>query len=368
MGVGTRAVESVGVTAPLPSPDFWRGRRVLLTGHTGFKGSWTALWLKQLGARTTGFALQPDTDPSLFSLAGVAQDLDSRIGDLRAPEAVAAAVAAADPEIVLHYAAQPLVRRAIADPVETIAVNALGLAHLLAALRDRPALRRVLVVTSDKVYDNRERGVAFAEDDPLGGKDPYSASKAAAEMVARAFAATYFAPKGVALVTARGGNVIGGGDYSEDRIVPDIMRAWSQGVRPLLRMPAATRPWQHVLDCIAGYLVYVERAHADVPRTLNFGPDPADPVTVAELTRAMLEAIGAPPEFDLDPNPGAVEMKSLAVDASRARATLGWRNRLSSAAAIRWTAEWRRRVRLGESARAVSLDQIDAYGALEARP
>ena len=359
-------MESVGVTASLPSPDFWRGRRVLLTGHTGFKGSWTALWLKRLGARTTGFALPPDTDPSLFLLAGVAEDLDLRLGDLRAPEALSAAVAAADPEIVLHYAAQPLVRRAIADPVETIAVNTLGVARLLQALRDRPALERILVVTSDKVYDNRERGVAFAEDDPLGGKDPYSASKAAAETIARAFAETYFTPRGVALVTARGGNVIGGGDYAEDRIVPDIVRAWSKGAKPLLRMPTATRPWQHVLDCVGGYLVYAEQARADVPRALNFGPDPGDPVTVAELTRAMLEALGAPPEFDVDPHPGAVEMKSLAVDASLAGATLGWRNRLSSAAAIRWTAEWRRRVRLGESARAVTLDQIDAYGAIEA--
>jgi len=354
------------VSGSLPSPDFWRGRRVLLTGHTGFKGSWTALWLKSLGACTTGFALPPDTDPSLYALADVAQDLHSRIGDLRATEAVAAAVAAADPEIVLHYAAQPLVRRAIADPVETIAVNALGLAHLLQALRDRPALKRILVVTSDKVYDNRERGAAFAEDDPLGGKDPYSASKAAAEIIARAFAQTYFTPRGVALVTARGGNVIGGGDFAEDRIVPDIMRAWAKGERPRLRMPTATRPWQHVLDCVAGYLIYAERAGDDVPRALNFGPDPADPVTVAELTRAMLEALGAKPEFDVDPNPGPPEMKSLAVDASRARATLGWRNRLSSAAAVRWTAEWRRRVRLGESARAVTLDQIDAYAALPA--
>ena len=354
------------MSAPLPSPDFWRGRRVLLTGHTGFKGSWTALWLKTLGARTTGFSLPPNVDPSLFSLAGVAQDLDSRLGDLRAPEAVAAAVAAADPEIVLHFAAQPLVRRAIADPVETIAVNALGLAHLLQALRDWPALERILVVTSDKVYDNREHGLAFAEDDPLGGKDPYSASKAAAEMIARTFAATYFAPKGVALLTARGGNVIGGGDYSEDRIVPDIVRAWPQGVRPLLRMPTATRPWQHALDCIAGYLLFVERADRIAARALNFGPDPTDRVTVAELTRAMLEALGAKPEFDVDPNPGVVEMKALAVDASAARAALGWRNRLTSAAAIRWTADWHRRVRFGESARAVALGQIDAYGAIEA--
>ena len=366
MGVWAGAVEDLGVTAPLPSPDFWRGRRVLLTGHTGFKGAWTALWLKRLGARTTGFALAPDTDPSLFALAGVADDLDSRIGDLRAPEAVTAAVAACDPQIVLHYAAQPLVRRAIADPVETVAVNALGLAHLLAALRDRPALQRVLVVTSDKVYDNRELDVAFEEDDPLGGKDPYSGSKAAAEMIVRAFAATYFAPRGVAVVAARGGNVIGGGDYADDRIVPDIVRAWAQGRRPVLRMPTATRPWQHVLDCVAGYLLYVERADRAGQRALNFGPDAERPVTVAELTRTMLEALGAAPEFDVDPPSRPIEMQSLSVDASRARAALGWRNRLAGAAAIRWTADWHRRVRLGEDARSVTLDQIDAYGATEA--
>jgi CDP-glucose 4,6-dehydratase len=356
----------VGVSAPLPSPDFWRGRRVLLTGHTGFKGSWTALWLKRLGALTTGFALAPDADPSLFQLAGIAADLDSRLGDLRAPEAVAAAVAAADPEIVLHYAAQPLVRRAIADPVETVAVNALGLAHLLAALRDRPAVTRILIVTSDKVYDNHELDVPFEEDDPLGGRDPYSASKAAAEIIARAFAATYFAPRGVALVTARGGNVIGGGDYAEDRIVPDIVRAWAKGRRPVLRMPQATRPWQHALDCVAGYLLYVERADHVAQRALNFGPDAEHPVTVAALTCAMLEALGAAPEFDVEANPASIEMQSLSVDASRAQAALGWRNRLSSAAAIGWTADWHRRVRLGDNPRAVTLDQIAAYGAIEA--
>jgi len=358
-------VENVGVKAPLPSPEFWRDRRVLLTGHTGFKGGWTALWLKRLGAEVTGFALAPDTDPALFHLADVGRDLDSRLGDLRDPEMVRAAVAAADPEIVLHFAAQPLVRRAIAEPVETIAVNALGLAHLLDALRERPRLERILVVTSDKVYDNREAGRPFAEEDPLGGKDPYSASKAAAEMIARAFAQTYFTPEGVALITARGGNVIGGGDYAQDRIVPDIVRAWATGARPRLRMPEATRPWQHALDCIAGYLLYVEQAHRAAPRALNFGPDPAHPVTVGELTRAMLEALGAPPLFDVEPAPGGLEMRSLAVDAARAQAELGWRNRLPSAEAIRWTADWHRRVRLGESPRAVTLDQIAAYCAIE---
>jgi CDP-glucose 4,6-dehydratase len=359
-------VESLAVTAPLPRDEFWRGRRVLLTGHTGFKGSWAALWLKRLGATTTGFALAPAARPALFDLANVAQDLDSRIGDLRAPEAVSAAVAAADPEIVLHFAAQPLVRRAVAEPVETLAVNAMGTAHLLEALRGAKRLERILIVTSDKVYLNRERGEAFAEDDPLGGEDPYSASKAATEMIARTYGRTYFAPRGVALATARGGNVIGGGDAAEDRIVPDIVRAWARGERPVLRMPEATRPWQHALDCLAGYFLYVESLDRPIPRALNFGPDPTDPVTVAELTRAMLDALGAPPEFDTGALAGSIEMRSLSIDSRRAQRELGWRNRLSSAAAVRWTADWHRRVRLGEDPRAVTLAQIEAYGALPA--
>jgi CDP-glucose 4,6-dehydratase len=368
MGERARAVESLGMSAPLPREGFWRGRRVLLTGHTGFKGAWAALWLARLGATTTGFALAPDTSPALFDLAGVAGDLVSRIGDLRAPEAVSAAVAAADPEIVLHFAAQPLVRRAIAEPIETLAVNAMGTAHLLDALRSAERVERIVIVTSDKVYDNSESGEAFGEDSALGGKDPYSASKAAAEMIARAYAQTYFAPRGVALVTARGGNVIGGGDYAQDRIVPDIIRAWQLGRRPVLRMPEATRPWQHALDCIAGYFLYAEAADRPVARALNFGPDPKDPVTVGELTRAMLEALGAASEFETEPVKGSIEMRSLSVDARRAQSELGCRNRLDSAAAIAWTADWHRRVRLGENPRAVTLGQIDSYCALPASP
>jgi CDP-glucose 4,6-dehydratase len=359
-------VENLDVTAPLPAEEFWRGRRVLLTGHTGFKGSWAALWLARLGAKTTGFALAPETRPALFDLAEVGRDLDSRIGDLRAPGTVRAAVAAAEPEIVLHFAAQPLVRRAIAEPIETLAVNAMGTAHLLEALRGAERLERVLIVTSDKVYDNRERGEAFCEDDPLGGKDPYSASKAATEMIARAYGQTYFAPRGVALATARGGNVIGGGDSAEDRIVPDVVRAWVLGKRPVLRMPEATRPWQHILDCLAGYLLYVESLDRAIPRALNFGPDAAASVTVAELTRAMLEALGAPSEFDVGARQDSPEMRSLSIDARRARRELGWRNRLPGAAAVRWTADWHRRVRLGEDPRAVTLAQIEAYCALDA--
>ena len=366
MGVRARGMEGLGMTAPLPREAFWRGRRVLLTGHTGFKGGWAALWLARLGAKTTGFALAADTEPSLFRLAEVERDLVSFIGDLRAPDAVRAAVRAADPEIVLHFAAQPLVRRAIAEPVDTLAVNAMGTAHLLDALRESQNVERIVVVTSDKVYDNRNSGEAFREDAPLGGKDPYSASKAAAEAIARAFAQCYFTPRGVALVTARGGNVIGGGDYADDRIVPDIVRAWARGRRPTLRMPHATRPWQHALDCLAGYLLYAEMADRDISRALNFGPDPTNPVTVESLTRTMLEALGAPADYDVEPGDESIEMNSLAVDARRAQAELGWRNRLASADAIAWTADWHRRVRLGEPARSVTLAQIEAYCTLGA--
>lgn len=350
----------------LPDPGFWRGRRILLTGHTGFKGSWLALWLRRLGAESVGFALPPEARPALFETAGVGDDLNSILGDLRDREALASAVAIADPEIVLHLAAQPIVRRAIADPVDTFASNVIGTVHLLEALRAAPNLKRVVIVTSDKVYDNREQGRAFVEGDPLGGKDPYSASKAATEMVARAWRETYLKPRGVVLVTARGGNVIGGGDAAPDRIVPDTIRAWEKGERVSLRMPEATRPWQHALDCLAGYLLFAESAD-QAPESLNFGPDPEKPVSVADLTRAMLAALGAAPEFDVAPSAGAPEMRTLAVDARRAQAALGWTNRLPGEAAIRWTADWHRRVRLGESPRLVTLSQIDAYSQKDGR-
>jgi CDP-glucose 4,6-dehydratase len=350
----------------LPSAAFWKGRRVLLTGHTGFKGSWAALWLGAMGADVTGFALEPDSEPSLFKAARVADGIASRIGDLRAPEAVRAAVEAARPEIVIHMAAQPIVRRAIAEPVETIATNILGTAHLLDALRGCESLKVILVVTSDKVYANSETGRPFTEADRLGGKDPYSASKAGTELVAQSFAGTYFNPRGVVLAAARGGNVIGGGDFATDRIVPDIYRAIARGERLVLRMPEATRPWQHVLDCVAGYLVYAEAlAHkGDTPRALNFGPEPGGDATVATLAGAILRAFGKPAEWDFQPVEGSVEMKALAVDSTLARQTLGWCDCLAGEKIVSWTADWYRRVIAGEDARKVTLAQIAEYAAL----
>ncbi|MEM0944639.1 MAG: CDP-glucose 4,6-dehydratase, partial [Pseudomonadota bacterium] len=271
------------------SPAFWRGRRVLLTGHTGFKGAWAGAWLGRMGAEVTGFALAPQTQPALFEML----DFPGRsiIGDLRDPAAISQAVADADPEIVIHMAAQPLVRQSYADPVETYGTNVMGTVHLLEALKPAPA-GRILVVTSDKVYENDETGRAFAEGDRLGGHDPYAASKAATEIVVASYRRSFFAEAGVALATARGGNVIGGGDFSADRLVPDIARALAAGRPVELRNPQATRPWQHVLDCLSGYLTYLE-ALPDAPAALNFGPaDPADALSVAEVTGAMNAALG----------------------------------------------------------------------------
>ncbi|MDP3659952.1 CDP-glucose 4,6-dehydratase [Phenylobacterium sp.] len=345
-----------------PDPSFWAGKRVLLTGHTGFKGSWAAIWLHRLGALVTGLALAADQAPSLFDLAGVDRLLASRIVDLRDQAAVDASLA--EPfDIVLHLAAQPIVRTAIEDPVSTFATNLMGLAHLLQGLRRQDSLQAILVVTSDKVYANADQGRAFAEADALGGKDPYSASKAAAEIVAASFARSYFNKAGVPLATARGGNVIGGGDFSRDRLVADIVRAAQAGEAVVLRHPEATRPWQHVLDCLAGYLVYAEALalRADTPRALNFGPAPGGPeVSVGELASLAVEALGAKP-WRHEPDPHSIEAKTLAVDASAARRMLGFESRLDAPGAVALTMEWYRRQAAGEDALRLCEAQIAAY-------
>lgn len=345
---------------------FWAGRRVLLSGHTGFKGSWLALWLHRLGAQVYGFALPPDTQPALFNLARAGEGVQSTYGDLRELEAVCAAVAAAKPNIVLHLAAQSLVRRSIADPIGTMATNVMGTAHLLEALRGSKDLSTVLIVTSDKVYANDGAGEAFAESDRLGGKDPYSASKAAAELVTRAYAESFFADTGIRVATARGGNVIAGGDYSPDRIVPDIVRAAERGEKLVLRMPTATRPWQHVLDCLAGYLLFAQALDRGdpVPRALNFGPEPVAPITVATLAEMVLAALDHSCAYDLQPAQKSIEMHTLAVDTTLARASLGWRDRLPGKDAIGWTGEWYRAVHEGQDPREATLSQIDRFSTL----
>jgi CDP-glucose 4,6-dehydratase len=338
--------------------DFWRGRRVLVTGHTGFKGAWLSLWLEMLGAEVTGFALPPHTSPNLFTAAQ--PRLQAFTGDIRDGEAVARAVAASDPEIVFHLAAQSLVRRSYRDPVETIAVNVTGTAVVLNALRAAKNLRAVVVATTDKVYRNLDDGRPFREDDPLGGHDPYSASKAAAELVTAAMADSFL---DTPVATARAGNVIGGGDWSEDRIVPDIWRAAKSGTPLTLRHPDATRPWQHVLDPLAGYLLYAEHlaAGAGVPRALNFGPLPGAALTVGEVADVMLASLGAECRWQRAADPGPREMKLLALDPAQAIAALGWHPRLEARAALAWTADWYRRFNGGADARALCHDEIARF-------
>jgi CDP-glucose 4,6-dehydratase len=347
-----------------PSPGFWAGTRVLLTGHTGFKGGWAAIWLSRLGAKVTGLALEPDQSPSLFELAGVGGLIDSRIVDLRDLAAVRAGLAGEAFDIVLHMAAQPIVRAAIEDPVGTFATNVMGTAHLLEALRGRETLQAVLCITSDKVYANAETGRAFAEADALGGKDPYSASKAAAEIVTQSYAKSFFA--GVPVATARGGNVIGGGDFSRDRLVADIVRAAQAQDVTVLRHPEATRPWQHVLDCVAGYLVYAERLATDpaTPRALNFGPKPGGAaVSVGELADRAVKALGAKP-WRHEPDPNSLEAKTLGIDASLAKTVLGFESRLDAPDAVDWTMDWYRRQADGQLALTLCEEQIARYEGL----
>lgn len=344
---------------------FWRGKRVLVTGHTGFKGAWAAIWLNSLGAEVTGLALAPDQTPSLFELAGVAGLVESHLVDLRDRTAVDGFLAARSFDLVLHMAAQPIVRASIEDPVGTFATNIMGTAHLLQALRVQPALKAVLTVTSDKVYANAETGRAFIEGDALGGKDPYSASKAACEIVTQSFARSFFEPAGVPLATARGGNVIGGGDFSRDRIVADIVRAARAGEAVVLRHPEATRPWQHVLDCLAGYFRHLEALVADpaAPRALNFGPKPGGrQVTVGELASLGVEALGGQP-WRHEPDPNSLEARSLAIDASLARRALGFESRLAAPEAVALTMDWYRRQMAGEDALGLCRAHIEGYEA-----
>ena len=346
-----------------PDPAFWSGKRVLLTGHTGFKGSWAAIWLSRMGASVTGLALPPDQRPSLFELAGVQGLTRSLLADLRDPQAIAANLSGHSFDLVLHMAAQPIVRTSIEDPIGTFGTNVMGTAHLLQALRAQAALKAALVVTSDKVYANAESGRAFTEADALGGKDPYSASKAAAEIVTQSFARSYFEAAGVPVATARGGNVIGGGDFSRDRLVADIVRAARGQETVVLRHPEATRPWQHVLDCVAGYLVHLQALATDpkAPRALNFGPRTGGAeVTVGELATLGVEALGARP-WRHEPDPASIEAQSLAIDASLAKRTLGFESRLDAPQAVQLTMDWYRRQANGEPALDLCREQIAAY-------
>jgi CDP-glucose 4,6-dehydratase len=352
-----------------PSPAFWRDRRVLLTGHTGFKGAWLSLWLLRLGARVTGLSLAPETTPNLFTLAGLASRMDSRLGDIRSRGIVEAAVVDTRPDVVLHLAAQAIVRRSYADPIATYETNVMGTAHVLEAARRSPGLRAVVVVTSDKCYENREWPWPYREDDPMGGYDPYSSSKGCAELVTAAWRRSYFGtsevPAGVA--SARAGNVIGGGDWAADRLVPDCMRAFAAGAPVVIRRPGAVRPWQHVLEPLAGYLLLAERL-AEAPQTFaepwNLGPSVDDARPVSWVVDRLARFWGDGARWERDGGDHPHEAGLLQVDASKARARLAWTPRLRLEEGLRWSVDWYRRHHGGEHAADLTLDQIARFETL----
>jgi CDP-glucose 4,6-dehydratase len=364
VAVGQHALEGLVI-----DPAFWRGRRVFLTGHTGFKGGWLALWLQQLGAQLSGYALPPLPGPSLHQLAGIDRGMNSHFGDLADLGALSAAMRAARPEVVLHLAAQPLVRAGYDDPVGTYRTNVLGTAHLLEAVRANGGVRAVLIVTTDKCYANREWLWPYREDDALGGHDPYSSSKACAELLTQSYRDSFFpaaahAGHGVAVATARAGNVIGGGDWAADRLVPDVLQAFAAGKPVLIRNPHAVRPWQHVLEPLAGYLVLAERLHNEGPacaEAWNFGPDEADARPVRWLVERLAALWGEGAAWQADATLHPHEAGLLRLDCSKAHARLAWHPRLHLGTALEWTVEWFRAYRAGGDMHAVCLDQIKRY-------
>ncbi len=351
------------------SPDFWKGKRVFLTGHTGFKGSWLSLWLQTLGAELTGYALAPPTNPSLFEVAEVGQGMRSIIADIRDLPALQKAMREAKPEIVIHMAAQPLVRYSYDNPVETYAINVMGTVHLLEAVRQTGTVRALVNVTSDKCYENKEWPWGYRENEAMGGHDPYSNSKGCAELVTAAYRSSYFNPArhgehGAGIATGRAGNVIGGGDWAEDRLIPDILRAIQARQPVQIRNPHAIRPWQHVLEPLSGYLTLAQKLYTDGPAYAegwNFGPPDTDARPVQWIVEQFTAQWGEGASWQLDANPHPHEAHYLKLDCSKACAKLGWHPRWNLPATLAGIVRWHKQMLLGDNMQTVSLQQIADY-------
>ncbi len=349
--------------------EFWRGKRVFLTGHTGFKGSYASLWLSEWGADITGYALAPNTQPSLFDLARVHERVKSVIGDIRGREGLKKAMLEARPEIIIHMAAQPLVRESYINPVETYETNVMGTVNLLDAARHCEGLRAVVAVTTDKCYENKEWVWGYREDEPMGGRDPYSSSKGCCELVINAYRSSFFPPErygehGVAVASARAGNVIGGGDWAKDRLIPDFLSAMERGEEVRIRSPRAIRPWQYVLEPLSGYFALAralyERGH-EFSGGWNFGPEDADAREVEWIVRRMCALWGGGAGYAIDKNPQPHEASYLKLDISKAKALLKWYPKWNLARALEVLTDWHKRYLQGEDVRALCLETIERY-------
>ena len=351
-------------------PSFWRGKRVFLTGHTGFKGGWLSLWLSSMGSKVTGYALAPNTNPNFFEVAKVAEDLEeSHIADIRDLERLQKAMADAKPEIFIHMAAQPLVRYSYANPVETYATNVMGTVHVLESIRNVDSVRAAVIVTTDKCYENKEWAWGYRENEPMGGYDPYSNSKGCAELVTSAYRQSYFSPEKyskhqVAIASARAGNVIGGGDWSEDRLIPDAIKAFEANEALIIRNPLATRPWQHVLEPLSGYLVLAQaiyQAGAKFDGAWNFGPRDEDARTVQEVINLLIKNWESVASWTQDQSEQPHEAHSLKLDCSKARQYLNWTPRWSLEQAIENITQWQHAYQQQSNMREISLQQISKY-------
>jgi CDP-glucose 4,6-dehydratase len=349
-------------------PEFWNGRSVFVTGHTGFKGSWLTLWLERLGARVTGYSLPPPTTPSMFVAARIADGIASVEGDVRDAAALAAALRRNRPEVVFHLAAQAIVRTGYQEPVETYATNVMGTCHLLEAVRAAPGVRAVVVVTSDKCYADTGGRAAHGEGDPMGGHDPYSSSKGCAELLTAAYRLSFLsaaagAQAAAAVASARAGNVIGGGDWGDHRLVPDVVRAVAAGEPVQVRSPNSVRPWQHVVNPLSGYLLLAEelcRRGEEVAEGWNFGPDERDCRPVSWLVERLTQRWGDGARWQAEPHPGFHETSFLMLDCAKARDRLGWRPPVEMETAVDWLVDWYRLFAAGGDVRGLTLEQIAA--------
>ncbi|QYH38980.1 CDP-glucose 4,6-dehydratase [Algoriphagus sp. NBT04N3] len=347
------------------NPEFWKSKRVFLTGHTGFKGSWLSLWLSSMGALVKGYALEPDTNPSLFNVARISSLIDSEIGNIRNLEALSKSIKAFNPDILIHMAAQPLVRLSYAHPVETYSTNVLGTVHVLEAARKCANLKAIVSVTTDKVYENQEWVWGYRENEPMGGYDPYSSSKGCAELVTAAYRRSFFSSENSpALASARAGNVIGGGDWSLDRLIPDAIKAFENNEPVIIRNPLATRPWQHVLEPLSGYLILAESLYQGGKKfaeAWNFGPEDRDCKSVEWILDELVSIWGENSAWKLDQNPQPHEARFLKLDCSKAKSGLSWFPTWEIGEVLQKIVNWQLQFRSGADMQLYCLNEIKTY-------